>query len=125
MQYHLLRNYGNEIKQETVELILGTSTSFNTLGGEQISFEFPVSNYQYIKEEYLSDTLVHTQLEQIDLIFTATTEELLIYRNSSRSTNSEMIERQVFTNIQNGKGLFTSRIIKKFENVQIIIDTGE
>jgi len=36
--------------------------------------------------------------------------------------NSGMIERQVFTNIRNGKGIFSSRTVKKIEDVQIIID---
>lgn len=122
IQYHLIRNYNGDVRFETKEFIIGTSTSFNTEGGEKISLKFPVSNYEFIKEEYLSDTLVPTVLQQIDIEFTAATEELLIYRNSATSLNSGMTERTIFSNIHNGYGIFSSRLIRRFEDITIYIE---
>lgn len=123
--YYLLRNYDVALSHETVDMIFGASTSFNNEGGERMNFKFPFSSYLYINDEYLSDTIVQTTLERIDLIFTATTEELLVYRNSASATNSEMVERKPFTNINNGKGIFSSRLVKKFEDVKIYILSDE
>lgn len=119
--FHLRRNYDGEYKQEYYEYFVGSKTSYSNVGGETNVIELTYENYKFLLDEYIFDTIHSTYIDKIDLIFSAATEEFLIFKRSASATGTGMVERRVFNNISNGKGLFTSRQIIVVEDIQIIL----
>jgi Protein of Unknown function (DUF2784) len=120
--FHLKKYYPGNVVNEVIEYVVGTTTSYDTEGGEKITMEIPITSFNHIEDTYLSDTITPTNLHKVDLVFSVATEELMIYRNSSTASYTGMQEREVFSNIKNGIGLFSSRRINQYDSLRIVID---
>jgi len=123
-------NYKEVINNQTdtaykyVDWYIGESRSSDLSGGEQLALNYNGETFfQTLKANIPvnSDMKRYYQSEQI--IFTVGTDELTIYIDVNKPSSSIVQERPAYTNITNGVGIFSSRLIKTFDDIKLSSST--
>lgn len=92
---------------------LGTQKSNNTTGGELMSIAFTGSSFfQYLAHRIPENNELQRFAGSVDFIFEVAAEEFSTYVEVSQPANGILQEKPVYTNIENGIGIFSSAYTK-------------
>ena len=112
-QIELIFNYN---ENDIAKNLIYTSTVLE----ETNIFEFEGEKiFNFLKNELVKDPLIERKFLSIDLIMTVGSEDLKTYRIINEEITGIVQERPQFTNINNGIGLFSSKLTKNRENFQL------
>ena len=115
--------YGQDTIVKTISKVFpiipysGSSEMSQKINGEEF--------FNFIANAVEGNGNVNRRVNNIDLLFSAGTTELQTYINLNQPPTGIVQERPVFTNIDNGIGIFSSRYNKLQENISITNTTKE
>ena len=115
--------YGQDTIVKTISKVFpiipynGNSDMSQKITGEEF--------FNFIANSIKENNNVNRRINNIDLLFSAGTSELQTYINLNQPPTGIVQERPVFTNVDNGIGIFTSRYNKLQENISITNTTKE
>jgi hypothetical protein len=108
----------NAVTDKYIDLNLGNQQSLNTSGGQEITYTFPQRTlYTFLSSKLNPDPTVWRRVgkssnpdTQLDFIVTVAAEEFFTYMEvNSPSSITTLQDKPIYTNIENGIGLFSSR----------------
>ena len=109
--------------QKFMEWDLGDQTSVNTDGGESMFKVVSGSSFFEMVQSRLSSYTLEDQIEKrtfdskaIEFILTAGNENLNTYMQINEPVTSIVTERPIFTNVENGIGLFGSKFSRSLKS---------
>ena len=117
---HLLNG---DTAQKFIDWDLGDQTSINTNGGESMFKVISGSSFFEMIESRLSSYKLENQIEKrtfdskaIEFILTTGNEDLNTYMQINEPVTSIVTERPIFTNVDNGIGLFGSKFSRSLKS---------
>lgn len=95
----------------TVDWNLGTYKSKDAIGGYDMETVYTGRDfYSFLKNNIPNNPNVHRKAYRLELIFTVGADEFNTYLEVNEPSSSIIQEKPDYTNIENGLGLFTSRL---------------
>jgi hypothetical protein len=95
-------------------------TSRNDEGGESMNYDLVYPGiYTFMASRIPVDENVTRHLRGLDFFFSVAAEEFQIYQEVNRPSNSIVQERPLYTNIENGLGLFSARYNKNLFDIDV------
>ncbi|MCF8297702.1 MAG: hypothetical protein K9J13_09190 [Saprospiraceae bacterium] len=112
--YYIERDLNNIETKKYVDWVLGTKTSQNINGGEEMKLSYVgESFYKNIQDNVKFDPNVAVRIpDTVQFIFSVAADEFNTYMDINKPSSSIVQERPEYTNINNGIGIFSSRYIK-------------
>ena len=126
-QVTLFLNY-TEYAQDTIQkTIYKIFPSIKYSGNSELNQQIDGEDFfNFIENNIESDPLVTARrINDVDLLFSAASSEFETYINLNKPPTGIVQERPLFTNIDNGIGLFSSRYNKFQENILLTSTTKE
>lgn len=124
----VIRMYYKEVKiadttqvaYKSVDMQLGNQRSVNLTGGEAMTLSFPGENfYRFVRNNISVDATVTRTFLSLDFIFTVAGEDFSTYMDVVQTGSSSFQSVPIYSNINGGIGLFSSRFTKRSTNVQL------
>ena len=109
-------------QQKYVDVFLGNFTS-NTLNGGEVMETYinPVSFYSTLKNNIPVSTSVNYYFSHLEFIYSVAAENFSVYMDIASTQSATFGDPPLFTNIDGGVGLFSSRYNKTVNNVKFSI----
>jgi len=113
IRFHYAEQYVNDIESRTyhyVDWIFPTFVTRDALGGETIKFHYNTKEFYSLISNRIDQTSVKQRYYgQIELLLGSADYNLFTYIDVNKPSTSLVIDRQIFTNIENGFGIFAAR----------------
>lgn len=103
-----------------VDWVFQERTSRNDLGGENMSYDLVYPGmYTLMASKIPVDENVTRHFRGLDFYFSVAGEEFQTYMEVNKPSNSIVQERPLYTNVENGLGLFSTRYNKNLYDIEV------
>ena len=115
--------YGQDTVEKTIQKLYpiidfdGNTNLKQNISGEEF--------FNLIAFNVTKDNTVNRRINNIDLLFSAASQDLKTYISLNEPPTGIVQEREFFTNINGGIGLFSSRYKKKKKNIELTTSTNQ
>lgn len=113
-----------QVSMRYVDWVIGETESLTDLGGENCQLVVQRDNFlRMLANNIEPDPMVFRVSNTLSFIYTSASEDFVTYLNVQLAINNSAADLPLFSNIENGIGLFASRNTSTLPNYHIDADT--
>lgn len=113
-----------QVSTKYVDWVIGETESLRDDGGEFLLINVRRDNFlRVLANNIEEDPLVRRISKTVSIIFTSASEDMVLYMRVQEANNNSSADLPIFSNIENGLGLFTTRNTTTIPNFRLDQDT--